>query len=300
MHRQGLPRHAGKTARSPPAAEMAYYPEYGAARASILTNGSRGFAMDFGPGIQCAHIEAPIQMKDFERFEGEFALLVKNRKSIYRAIPGGDTWPFFEPPREKILEYFLTLGALSLNGSHVYIDVASCLSLFPNYVGEITGAEVIRQDLLYKPGLHTVEFPRVFSKGVYRKTLTMACLGGDACAMPLPDSCADAIALHCSFEHFEGNADRHFAREALRLLRPGGRLLIIPFYCGNQFQEFVKSENAPGCQFHRFYDPPTFTSRVLSALPGPFHVEMRYYRNVAECDPSFYCHYSVCIVKDGE
>jgi hypothetical protein len=38
-------------------------------------------------------------------------------------------------------------------------------------------------------------------------------VGSDAAAMPLEDAFADRMALHCSFEHFEGR-DNRFVAEA--------------------------------------------------------------------------------------
>ena len=55
-------------------------------------------------------------------------------------------------------------------------------------------------------------------------------IGGDACAMPIPDRFADQAALTCSLEHFEGDSDIRLFRELARVLRPGGRVVVIPLY----------------------------------------------------------------------
>jgi SAM-dependent methyltransferase len=284
--------------------------------------------LDFGPSVDVRHIESPIDAADFASFEKRFRPLLEHRDEIHRAIPGADTWPSFAPPREKILEYYLTVEALGLRRETAYLDVASCVSLFPNYVAEILGSPVIRQDLYYTPGRTSVSFPRLLDggrraanedgplarlcsrvfgarspvpghRGSSAATLTIDCVGSDACAIPLPEHTVDAIGLHCSLEHFEGDSDGRFAAEAFRLLRPGGALLIIPFYCGfeHQYQEIFKPEFAAGCQFHRIYDPPAFSARVLSHLRQPFRVEVRYYTNHKEVDPAFYCAYSLCVRK---
>ncbi|MBI5153840.1 methyltransferase domain-containing protein [Candidatus Poribacteria bacterium] len=127
--------------------------------------------------------------------------------------------------------------------------------------------------------------------------MEMPVIGCDACELPLPDSSLDAMALHCSFEHFEGDSDTRFVREAMRVLRPGGGLLIIPFYCGEQGVEVFKPDFAPGCQFHRYYDPGTFRERVLDKLGTPVALEVRLYPNVRQVDSSFYCDYSILLRK---
>ncbi|MDX1971427.1 MAG: class I SAM-dependent methyltransferase, partial [Candidatus Sumerlaeia bacterium] len=227
----------------------------------------------------------------------EFAPLIEHSEEIARCIPGGETWGAIHPPREKILEYYLSLQALQLTRDSVYLDAASCMSLFPSYVAERFGCRTLRQDFLYTPGVHQRQFPRYLNSG--NAPVNIECIGSDGCNMPLPDSSVDAITLHCSFEHFEGTKDREFVNEALRVLRKGGRLLIIPFYCGDHHQEIVHPEYAPGCQFHRYYEPATFVGRILAHLEYPFSVHLRHYENVRQLDPSFYCDLSIVIQKEG-
>lgn len=115
--------------------------------------------------------------------------------------------------------------------------------------------------------------------------------------LDLPDGSVDAIALQCSLEHFEGTSDSEAIVDAWRVLKPGGRLLIIPFYCGAVGNKGFVKDCPPGCQFRRHYDPYQFRRRILERLPSDFETEMRYYRNVQEIDPDFYCVYSVALRK---
>jgi hypothetical protein len=43
------------------------------------------------------------------------------------------------------------------------------------------------------------------------------------------------MALHCSFECFEQDSDIKFIIEAGRVLRKGGKLLIVPLYLSNKY-----------------------------------------------------------------
>ena len=43
------------------------------------------------------------------------------------------------------------------------------------------------------------------------------------------------MALHCSFEHFEGRSDIGFIREAERVLRPGGAVCVVPLYLSEEY-----------------------------------------------------------------
>jgi SAM-dependent methyltransferase len=55
-------------------------------------------------------------------------------------------------------------------------------------------------------------------------------IGGDACALPVPDRFASKVALTCSLEHFEGDGDTRLFLELGRVLAPGGRVVVVPLY----------------------------------------------------------------------
>jgi hypothetical protein len=55
-------------------------------------------------------------------------------------------------------------------------------------------------------------------------------VGSNAAKVPLSDSSLDGMTLHCTFEPFEGSADSDFVREPARLLKPGGKTVILPLY----------------------------------------------------------------------
>jgi SAM-dependent methyltransferase len=113
---------------------------------------------------------------------------------------------------EKALEYVVSLDLLRIQPTDVIVDVASEWSIFPEIVRRTIGARVYRQDMIYPLGIEG------------------DCIGGSAAHMPVPDGFADKLVLHNSFEHFEGTADIDFIAEAWRVLKPGGKLCILPLF----------------------------------------------------------------------
>lgn len=197
---------------------------------------------------------------------------------------------------EKSLEHFVSFDLLGLSASDVYIDVASCSSPVPDIVRSLYGAGVYRQDLTFREGLEGDT------------------IGGDAGDMPVPDGFATAMALHCSFEHFEGDADSRFIRESGRVLAPGGRLCILPLYLGTAYHVLtdptVSWRKVPDfdreatvvCReryhnrFGRCYDAKSFVERVVENL-GDRSLTVYRVLNAREVDPSCYLAFAAVIEK---
>jgi SAM-dependent methyltransferase len=118
---------------------------------------------------------------------------------------------------EKSLEHYLATKFLELSKDDVYIDIANAGSPVPEIYHVLSGCTVYRQDLAFPAGMND------------------KVIGGDAAQMPLPDDFATKIALHCSFKHFEQGSDIGFIREAGRVLRTAGRLVILPLYLFNEY-----------------------------------------------------------------
>jgi hypothetical protein len=201
---------------------------------------------------------------------------------------------------EKALEHYVAMDLLQLTRDDTYIDVASAESLAPDIYRKKAGCHVYRQDLLYHPGLNG------------------DLIGGDAGSMPVPDGFASKIALHCSFEHFEGDADIRLILEIGRVLRLGGRAVIIPLYISPRYsvwtyplawlgrsgrpsfdsEALIELSRGWRGRFGRIYDVPHFVSRVVQHL-GPLQLRILsvdpsdidpscYLRFVAMFEPSVY------------
>jgi SAM-dependent methyltransferase len=197
---------------------------------------------------------------------------------------------------EKSLEHFVAARLLELGPADVYIDIASEHSPVPEIYSRLFGCTSYRQDLAYPEGLHGDR------------------MGGDAAAMPVPDGFATRMALHCSFEHFEGDADVRFVREIKRVLRPGGRVCFAPLYLSDRYGVLTDpavavAEQVPfepdalvycrpgwGNRHGRLYDAAHLESRIRRNLDG---MQLKLYRivNAREIDPSCYLQFAAVISR---
>lgn len=166
---------------------------------------------------------------------------------------------------EKSLEHYLSLALAQPRPGQVAVDIGSCQSVVPDILRRVHRVRCIEQDLVYPPGVHGDR------------------VGSGADAIPLPSASIDFMMLHCTFEHFEGHADTGFVRECARLLKPGGRTVILPLYLNanhcNITGETDRGVQAtvgfdPEAQFHclipewqnrfgRHYSPHALLRRVL-------------------------------------
>jgi SAM-dependent methyltransferase len=197
---------------------------------------------------------------------------------------------------EKSLEHFVAAQLLGLSSGDIYIDIASEHSPVPEIYSRLFGCVSYRQDLAYRAGLNGSE------------------IGGDAAAMPVPDGFATAMALHCSFEHFEGDADERFIREIGRVLRPGGRVCFAPLYLWHEYGVLTDPAVAvaEGVEFNRnavvyckpgwgnrhgrLYDPANLHSRIRRNLDG---MQMTLYRivNATDVHESCYLQFALTISR---
>ena len=145
---------------------------------------------------------------------------------------------------QKNLQHYLSLELLQINASNVLMDVASSISVFPDIAKKYSGIKrVWRQDMEYPKGIHGDK------------------IGSFASAIPLDDCSVDAITLHCSLEHFEGEEDVRFFREGLRLLKPGGRICIIPLYVANELS-IITSPSVWADKYKAYAECPQFDRRA--------------------------------------
>jgi SAM-dependent methyltransferase len=190
---------------------------------------------------------------------------------------------------EKLLEYYISYRWLEFNATDTYIDVAAQDCPFAFFIRDQFSCRVYRQDLYY------------MEKGIHGEDI-----GGDASKIPLPRNSVSKISLHNSLEHFEGNSDIKFFREAQRLLHPGGKLLVMPLFIGDEYmietdagwvdEEGVKHLWCEGARFARIYDLPQFKSRILKNSKK-LKLQIYHLQNAYEIDPNCYAEYFAVFEK---
>ena len=206
---------------------------------------------------------------------------------------------------EKSLEHYLSLHLLPpITSRSVIIDVACAGSPFAAAVQRLHGCTVYRQDLVYP-------------EGIRRAPDGMEEIGGNAAFMPVRDSFASGLVSHCAFEMFRGDNDSLFIQEAARVLRPGGRLVIIPLYLSSLHHHLVDPladrrgvNYDPGARvvyrpgfyrvaFARFYSVEAFMQRVVGHRSG-LSLKVIFIENEKEVDPSCYCRFAAVLERPPE
>jgi len=175
---------------------------------------------------------------------------------------------------EKSLEHFLSFQFSDINEHSLVVDVANAGSSFPHILNDIFGCKVISNDLAFAPG-----------------EIVMECwhtrIGCNACNLPLEDASVDLITIHCALEMFEDNDDINFIKEASRILKTGGKIVIIPLYLNETHHVFRDPKNSRkfqplidegsiliyrknfwGVAFARFYSADAFCKRIIASSKG--------------------------------
>lgn len=169
--------------------------------------------------------------------------------------------------RRKIMEYFIVDKLLNFDdwdGDSAYVDIGAAGSPFAKYLREKKGIKAYALDL---------------NKGIYDDLPYY--IQGDATNMPWADNEISGISMQSAFEMFVGNADEDFIREAARVLKQGGKVIICPLYMHKQYLSTVSpnyyhmgtaDEGSLECirndcrgyiPLGRFYNAKAFERRVL-------------------------------------
>lgn len=196
---------------------------------------------------------------------------------------------------EKLLEHWVSLELLKLKKDDVLIDVGSAVSPFHEYVACTIGCTTYSLDLDYPAGVHGNR------------------IGCSADAIPLPDESVTAMTLHCTIDHFEGEADRRSIREAARVLKPGGAVCVLPVYFAEEptnicdprryapsarfdASSTVRRVSGYGNRFGRFYSVESFRERLIEAS-GSMRPTLYSIEGDQAAIPNNYLHYALLLRK---
>lgn len=212
-------------------------------------------AVQAGIAMECRQRGVPfeafdIDRKDFGAFSKQFRL------PLFSLYARGCR-------EKKILEHYIAFRMLRLKPGERYMDIASENSPFPELARKHLRVEAYSQDLTYPLGFHGNR------------------IGSSADRLPVGDNWLDGASLQCAFEHFQGDIDTNFIRELARVLKPGGRCVIVPLYMGQRplniydpilYADWDDSNADPeteivaelslGGYFERLYSPPSL-KRIL-------------------------------------
>jgi hypothetical protein len=189
---------------------------------------------------------------------------------------------------EKSLEHFISFKLLDCWEADILLDIASEDSPVQDIFARLSGCLCYSQDIMYPAGIHGNR------------------IGSGVDSIPVPDNFFSKALATCSIEHFEGDSDTLFMKEMQRVLKPCGRLVILPLYvatrscaitdpryalAGNvRFDEDVDVycvENW-GNRHGRFYSPVTLYERLIKDHSG-MRFKIFDLRNPQEIDASIYC-----------
>jgi hypothetical protein len=197
---------------------------------------------------------------------------------------------------EKCLEHYLSFTLLGLSSTDTFIDIAAAGSPFSALLHRHLGLKAYRLDLSYPKGIHGHD------------------IGANAGETGLPDEFATAMAVHCAYECFMGDADVRFVYEAARILKPGGKYIILPLYLDksyfvstspycNQQEVIIDSgamrlwrDDSYKLPFARHYSPESFAERIYSLIPSSMNGTVYFVRNLPVVSQSFvgqqiYCYF---------
>lgn len=190
---------------------------------------------------------------------------------------------------EKTLEHFVSLDFMNLNADSRFVDIAACTSPFSGIIKKRFGVqESYQQDLVYPKGLNDGK------------------IGGYGHELPFEANSVDAVTLHCSLEHFEGISDTEFFKTMDRVLKPGGRVIVLPFYLASRYVIHVdpvfnairrhrpqldEKAELRYCNWYQFfsrhYDPNALKTRILDHCPN-LDLSIHRVENYKSVDPACY------------
>ena len=204
---------------------------------------------------------------------------------------------------EKLLEHWIAsevIGLMKYNKSDIYVDVAAAGSPWAQVLRDRKGisAYAINLDEI------TSTYRSLYYYRVENATKTT-----------FTDNNVMGMSLQCAYEMFMGEDDMLFIQEAARILKPGGKVVILPLYththycsastpdyygkgcCDPNAKEYIWQDHL-GIPSARHYDAETLKLRVLDTIESlGMHYKLFALRNKSELGNNIYCHFILEITR---
>jgi SAM-dependent methyltransferase len=202
-----------------------------------------------------------------------------------------------------LLEHWISselLGLHEFGPADIYVDVAAASSPWARILRDRLGINAFAIDL--------GPIPDEYSGCEYYRQ-------EDATRTSFQNGSVRGISLHCAYEMFMKDDDIRLMAEISRILRPGGRAVILPLYMHTHYcaysspEYFGKSYSDPdareyihidcwGIPSSRKYDAINLKSRVFDAIERDgMKYRLRILRNKNDFGKKVYCHFILEIEK---
>lgn len=204
---------------------------------------------------------------------------------------------------EKLLEHWISselLGLMKYDKADIFVDVAAASSPWVKALRERKGLNTYAIDLEeVDPLYRNLQYYRI----------------ENATKTSFQNASVSGAALHCAYEMFMGEDDTRFINEAARILKPGGKVIILPLYMHTHYCAYATPEyygkgfsdplakeyvrlDCSGVPSSRKYDAVKLKERILDPIVT---AGMRYrllaMRNKSMFGENIYCHFILEIEK---
>jgi len=203
---------------------------------------------------------------------------------------------------EKLLEHWIAaerLGLMNYQPDDTYIDIAAGGSPWAKVMRERLGVSAFAIDLNIGPSYTDLSY--------YKKE--------NATSTTFSDASVNGASLQCAYEMFMGGDDINLLKEFARILKPGGKAVIVPLYMHTHYCAYATPEyygkgksdtlakeyvccDWNGIPSARFYDVNQLKKRVLDPIENlGMKYQLLILRNKADLGKGIYCHFVLEIIK---
>ena len=204
---------------------------------------------------------------------------------------------------EKVLEHWIAaerLGLMKYQPTEIYVDIAAGNSPWAQILRTQMGIPAFAIDL-GGVGAAYKELP-------YYRT-------EDATATGFAEASVRGASLQCAYEMFAGNDDTQLLVELARILKPGGKAVVVPLYLHTHYCTYATPDyfgkghaDAQAVEYvcrdwwgipsARFYDARQLQQRVLAPIDRlGMSYQLLALRNKSELGNGIYCHFILEISK---